>query len=312
MNVSLDQLLVLDAIERLGSFSAAAKELYRATSAVSYAIKTLESSLDIEIYDRSGHKAVLTEGGRLILEEGRAVLERARQLENVANHFNAGWEPRLIVVMDGVLPMRPPIKALRRFTAQDLPTKVELRVDYLAMVRERFDKLEAALMITVDLPSEPMLEVRALQPLEMLLVAHAEHPLHDEAAPLRRSAFASHVQVLVTPSAGKGMKHIRKMYFDVPHVFELSDFRSKREALVGGVGFGWMPTHMIQEELDEGILKTLPFEEGHTFLFTPQLVTRRDKPLGSGGRLFAEYIEEEWAQFANKGKNKKKQSKSSA
>ena len=210
------------------------------------------------------------------------------------------------MVMDGVLPMRPPIKALRRFTAQDLPTKVELRVDYLAMVRERFDKLDAALMITVDLPSEPALEVRPLPPLEMLLVAHHEHPLHQESAPLRRGAFAPHVQVLVTPSAGKGMKHIRKMYFEVPHVFELSDFRSKKEALVGGVGFGWMPTHMIQEEVEQGILKPLPFEEGHTFIFTPQLVTRRDKPLGSGGRLFAEYIEEEWAAFAKPVKKKKK------
>ena len=105
--------------------------------------------------------------------------------------------------MDGVLPMRPPIQALRRFTDQDLPTKVELRVDYLSNVRERFETLEAALMITVDLPSEPSLEVRALPPLEMLLVAHKDHPLHQEPAPLRRSAFASHVQVLVTPSAGK-------------------------------------------------------------------------------------------------------------
>lgn len=306
MNVSLDQLLVLDAIERLGSFSAAAKELYRATSAVSYAVKTLENSLDVEIYDRSGHKAVLTEGGRLILEEGRAVLERARQLEKTANHFNAGWEPRLVVVMDGVLPMRPPIKALRRFTDQDLPTKVELRVDYLSMVRERFETLEAALMITVDLPSEPTLEVRALPPLELLLVAHKDHPLHHEPTPLRRSAFAPHVQVLVTPSAGKGMKHIKKMYFDVPHVFELSDFRSKQEALVGGVGFGWMPAHMIVDELENGILRPLPFEEGHTFIFTPQLVTRRDKPLGSGGRLFAEYIEEEWAKFSKASDKKKK------
>ena len=35
------------------------------------------------------------------------------------------------------------------------------------------------------------------------------------------------------------MKHIKKMYFDVPHVFELSNFRSKKEALVGGRWF-WM------------------------------------------------------------------------
>ena len=96
------------------------------------------------------------------------------------------------------------------------------------------------------------------------------------------------------------------MYFDVPHVFELSDFRSKQEALVGGVGFGWMPAHMIVDELENGILKPLPFEEGHTFIFTPQLVTRRDKPLGSGGRLFAEYIEEEWAKFSKASQKKKK------
>ena len=113
MNVSLDQLLVLDAIERLGSFSAAAKELYRATSAVSYAIKTLESTLDVEIYDRSGHKAVLTEGGRLILEEGRAVLERARQLEKIANHFrnilsfhiSTFWNSKMLTFLD---PLDPP------------------------------------------------------------------------------------------------------------------------------------------------------------------------------------------------------------
>ena len=67
---------------------------------------------------------------------------------------------------------------------------------------------------------------------------------------------------------------------------------------MGGVGFGWMPTHMIMEELKEEILVPLSFEEGHTFLFTPQLVTRRDRPLGSGGRLFAEYIEEEWGAFS--------------
>ena len=66
MLLTLDQLEVLDAIARLGSFSAAAQELHRATSAVSYANKTLESSLGVSVFDRSGHRAKLTESGRLV------------------------------------------------------------------------------------------------------------------------------------------------------------------------------------------------------------------------------------------------------
>jgi DNA-binding transcriptional LysR family regulator len=74
MNLTLDQLEVLESIDRFGSFSAAATELHRATSAVSYSVKSLEAALDLELFDRSGHRAVLTDGGRLVLEEARGVL----------------------------------------------------------------------------------------------------------------------------------------------------------------------------------------------------------------------------------------------
>ena len=136
MLVDLDQIEVLDAIERLGSFSAAAKELHRATSAVSYAIKTLENALEVEVYDRSGHKAELTDAGKLILKRGRVLLEEARQIERFALQMKQDWEPRLSVVMDGVLPMMPVIHALNRFTRRDLPTTVDLRVAYLSTVRQ--------------------------------------------------------------------------------------------------------------------------------------------------------------------------------
>ena len=57
MNYTLDQLLALEAVHRLGSFAAAAKSLYRATSAISYSIKSLEEALEVELFDRSGHRA---------------------------------------------------------------------------------------------------------------------------------------------------------------------------------------------------------------------------------------------------------------
>jgi len=49
----------------------------------------------------------------------------------------------------------------------------------------------------------------------------------------------------------------------------------------------------VQESLDAGELVLLEFDEGNTHLFTPQLVYRRDDPLGRAAKLFAKFIEEE-------------------
>jgi hypothetical protein len=49
---SVDQLLVLLTVAEAGSFTAAAKRLGRATSAISYAIDTLEEQLGLSLFDR--------------------------------------------------------------------------------------------------------------------------------------------------------------------------------------------------------------------------------------------------------------------
>jgi len=58
--LSLDALLVLDAIARKGSFAAAAEELHRVPSAITYTVQKLEQDLDVQLFDRSGHRARLT------------------------------------------------------------------------------------------------------------------------------------------------------------------------------------------------------------------------------------------------------------
>lgn len=76
--ITLEALHILDAIERRGSFAAAANELDRAPSSLSYQIQKLEQELDIMIFDRSGHKANFTEAGRLIWIEGERSLVRLK------------------------------------------------------------------------------------------------------------------------------------------------------------------------------------------------------------------------------------------
>ena len=75
MRLSLDALLVIDAIDRKGSFAAAAHELHRVPSAVTYTVQKLEEDLDVLLFDRRGHRddliqpfrplAVLDCGGRI-------------------------------------------------------------------------------------------------------------------------------------------------------------------------------------------------------------------------------------------------------
>ena len=77
MGFTLDQLRALVAIERAGNFSAAGRELYRATSAVSYAIKNLEDQLGVTLFDRRGRQAKLTDVGRCVLQEAHVVLGQA-------------------------------------------------------------------------------------------------------------------------------------------------------------------------------------------------------------------------------------------
>ena len=104
MDFSLDSIRALDAIVQEGSFAGAARTLHKAQSAVSYSIRQLEDALDIELFDRSGHRAELTPAGRAVLDEGRLLLARARSIEGIARQFRQGWEPELNVVVDGILP----------------------------------------------------------------------------------------------------------------------------------------------------------------------------------------------------------------
>ena len=56
MRLTLDALTVLDAIDRNGSFAAAAEELHRVPSAMTYAVQKLEQDLGVSIFGRRGHR----------------------------------------------------------------------------------------------------------------------------------------------------------------------------------------------------------------------------------------------------------------
>lgn len=78
MKQLLDVLMILDALEKEGSFAAASAKLYKTPSALSYTVHKLESDLNIQLLDRSGHRAKFTRTGKMLLEGAGSSAYRAR------------------------------------------------------------------------------------------------------------------------------------------------------------------------------------------------------------------------------------------
>ena len=125
--ITMESLETLDAIERRGSFAKAAEELNKATSAVSYTVQKLEEQLDISLFQRQGRRSVLTPAGRLILVEGREILNTSARLASAAKEVATGWEARICIATESVLPYEPFFTVLKDFTEQCPSIEVDLQ-----------------------------------------------------------------------------------------------------------------------------------------------------------------------------------------
>jgi DNA-binding transcriptional LysR family regulator len=289
VKITLESLETLDAIVRHESFAAAAKAMHKAQSAVSYGVKQLEDALGVALFDRSGHRAVLTEAGRMVLDEGRVVLARARRMESLASRFAEDWEPRVEAVIDGIFPMDPVMRALKRMADDGVPTQIQVKVEFLGGVQDRFEKDGADIMIVKDYVRSASLVEHALPDVEVVLVAAEGHPLVTGDAPLALSDLQRHVELTVHDSSeSKRLSDAR--LFGGPRVFFLSDFFTKKQAIAMGLGFGWMPANLIESELHRGTLREVPYEAGARYAFAPMMVHPRDKPLGRAGSLLLDLL----------------------
>ncbi|MCL1145837.1 LysR family transcriptional regulator [Shewanella sp. 10N.261.52.F9] len=292
MRIDVDAFKVLQILVEEGSFAKAAERLHKAQSAVSYQVKKLEQHLGVNLFCRDQYRAELTPEGKVILAEGQRLLQYLANIEHLASKFSEGWEPKLELVIDDALPMKPIMRALKRLTELQIPTKVQLNMEFLGGVQERFERDSADLMLVKDYRTGPSYRPQALPEITSVLVVAADHPLATEKQ-LSLFELQRHVELTIEDSSIN--KHYRdEMQFGGDKVFYLSGFVMKKNALLMGLGFGWMPDFLIEAELKSGELVEVDFMGGNRYSFTPQLVSTMERPLGRAGRLFTDLIMEEF------------------
>ena len=127
----------------------------------------------------------------------------------------------------------------------------------------------------------------ALPPLELVLVASPNHP--TTSGPLTEALRGRHAELVTRDSSPQYSQRTKPSFMGSRNVVFLSDFHSKRIALVAAAGYGWIPRHLVDADLDSGTLQLLDAEPNH-WMYYPQLVTREGVSLGRGGQLFINAI----------------------
>ena len=289
MKIDLDSIRVLDSIVTHGSFAAASQELHRAQSAISYQIRKLESNLNLTIFDRSEYRATLTPEGQAILNEGKRLLAQAENIEQLAQQLGQEWEPSFEVVVDGILEIEPIMRVIESLISEDIPTKISLTMEYLGGVQHRFDKKKADIMLVKEYQASTKLLSQPLAPVECLLCVSHHHPL-ARMKQVGLNSLQQFIELSVHDSSDQELYSVEHMHFGGERMFYLSDFMSKKQAVMQGIGFGWMPLYLVEKELNSGEIVEVNYQHGSRFSFVPHLVWRAEKSLGKTGQKFIEKL----------------------
>lgn len=114
--MSPDSLQAFVLAAELGSFSAAARRLNKAQSAVSTAIANLEIDTGLQLFDRSTRSPTLTPEGRALLPHANGILLGTREFMAKAGSMAEGTEDRLGVVVEQGINPAPLYATLDRFS----------------------------------------------------------------------------------------------------------------------------------------------------------------------------------------------------
>jgi len=280
---TLDQLRVFIAVIDHGGFAHAARAMHRTQSVISYTIANLEEQLNIALLDRSTRKPTLTEAGKTLLADARAVTSKVDGMRSRAKALGMGLEAELSIVVDVMFPACVLVRALEHFQREFPTVSLRLHTEALGAVAQMVADRRCQLGVAGMAATAPVnIERHAAGFVKMMPVCSPLHPLSREPAPIPTSVLREHLQLVVTDRSplteGRdfGVLGLRD--------WRLGDLGSKHALLLGGLGWGNMPEHTVLRDLAEGRLVRLHTQEGRELEYPLFVIHRGDDELGPAGK----------------------------
>ncbi|MFJ1299476.1 LysR family transcriptional regulator [Pseudomonadota bacterium AL_CKDN230030165-1A_HGKHYDSX7] len=257
--ITPELLAMVDAIARHGSFARAARELGKVPSAVTYAVRKLEDGLDVLLFDRSGHKARLTEAGRTLLDDGRVVLQSLDDLACRVKRVATGWEVELRIAVSAVLPLEPLYDLMREFESVASATTLRFSTEVLSGNWDALMSNRADLVIGADAAAAPAGAYRS-QPMgdtQFGFCVAPHHPLARLDRPLTPQDIAAHC-VIVVADTSRNLPPRTRGVLQNQAMIVMPTMEAKIEAQMRGLGCGHLPLTLAAPYITQGRLVVCP------------------------------------------------------
>ncbi len=280
--LSIEALLVLDAIEHRGSYAAAAEQLNKVPSALSYVVQKLEEQLEVTLFVRQGRRSVLTPAGKHLLVEGRKVLNAINVLSEQTQNIANGWESKIRIACDAIIDIKPVYRGIERFLVEYENIEIDVQEEVMngtweALIEDRVD-----LVLGAPAPAPTQKGIRAIKinELENILVVSVSHPLAKVNAPIELSELSKYRNVVVHDSSKNEIPWSVNI-IEGSQRFYVSNVALKIEAIIAGIGIGYLPKYMVERHITLGQLMevTLTDEKLPQDLYMAWKITNKGKGL---------------------------------
>ncbi|MFE8942410.1 LysR family transcriptional regulator [Streptomyces sp. NPDC007856] len=283
--MELRLLVTFEKVATVLSFTRAAAELSYAQSSVTGQIRTLESALGVELFDRLGSRIRLTEAGERLLPYARQIIELTEEARGAVVEPAEPAGTLTVGTMESLTSYRlPPL--LEYFHHRHPRVRLALRTTIGDETRQALRQGTYDVGFLMEERTEhPGLESAVLAVEPLALVAAPGHALSDSAVPT--AALAD--QPLLATEPGCAYRDLfereLKSFGDVQFM-EFGTIEATKRAAAAGLGIALLPEVTVAAELAEGSLVRLGWEP--PFTLRTQLAWRAGKRLPAHARLFVE------------------------
>ena len=294
-HATLRQLKVFEAVARHLSFSRAAEELHLTQPAVSTQIKKLEDHAGLALFEQLGKRVYLTPAGEQLLDIARGIIHQFALAESAMNQFKgvSGGVLNVAVISAGdyFFP-RVLVDFAGRHPGVTLNLSVHNRADLLTHLADNLTDL--AVMVRPPLDADT--EQQAFAPHPYVIVAAASHPLAAEAAipmaRLLREPFivreqGSDTWQSMVDGFGRHMARLKT-------AMQIKSTETIKQAVMAGMGIGFLSAHTIAQELRTGSLAVLDVQ-GFPLMLNWYVAHRRQKRLPPVAQAFKDFLLSEGA-----------------